>query len=160
MADPIIVAAAQIRPVLFSLEGSVAQVLAAMAEAAASGVRLVVFPETFLPYYPYFAFVEPAVLMGRSHLKLYEEAVLVDGPEVARIAAAARQLRLHVLLGINERDGGSLYNTQLLIDDLLITNAWSGAKGMGPASRWLPPTWAVSAAWPVGSTTTPWPASP
>ncbi|MFN7871343.1 MAG: Nit6803 family nitrilase [Cyanobacteriota bacterium] len=117
MADPIIVAAAQIRPVLFSLEGSVARVLAAMAEAAAAGVRLVVFPETFLPYYPYFAFVEPAVLMGRSHLKLYEEAVLVDGPEVARIAAAARRLRLHVLLGINERDGGSLYNTQLLIDD-------------------------------------------
>lgn len=117
MADPILVAAAQIRPVLFSLEGSVARVLAAMAEAAAAGVRLVVFPETFLPYYPYFSFVEPAVLMGRSHLKLYEEAVVVEGPEVARIAAAARQWRLHVLLGINERDGGSLYNTQLLIDD-------------------------------------------
>jgi nitrilase/aliphatic nitrilase len=55
--------------------------------------------------------------MGRSHLKLYEQAVRVDGPEVARIAAAARQMGLHVLLGINERDGGTLYNTQLLIDD-------------------------------------------
>jgi nitrilase/aliphatic nitrilase len=49
MADPILVAAAQIRPVLFNLEGSVARVLAAMAEAAAAGVRLLVFPETFLP---------------------------------------------------------------------------------------------------------------
>ena len=116
MADPLIVAAAQIRPVLCSLQGSIERVLAAMAEAASSGVQLIVFPETFLPYYPYFSFVEPAVLMGPSHLKLYEQAMTVPGPELSKIAAAARQHRLHVLLGINERDGGSLYNTQLLLD--------------------------------------------
>jgi nitrilase/aliphatic nitrilase len=115
--DPIIVAAAQIRPVLFSLEGSVERVLAAMDEAAGSGVRLIVFPETFLPYYPYFSFVEPAVLMGKSHLRLYEQAVVIPGPAISRVAAAARQFGMHVLLGVNERDGGSLYNTQLLIDD-------------------------------------------
>jgi aliphatic nitrilase len=116
MATTIKVAAAQIRPVLFSLEGSVQRVLSAMAEAAVQGVELIVFPETFLPYYPYFSFVEPAVLMGRSHLALYEQAVTVPGPAIDLIAAAARQHGLHVLLGINERDGGSLYNTQLLID--------------------------------------------
>ena len=116
MASTITVAAAQVRPVLFSLDGSVARVLEAMAEAAAAGVELIVFPETFLPYYPYFSFVEPAVLMGRSHLQLYEQAVTVGGAELERIAAAARQYAMHVLLGINERDGGSLYNTQLLID--------------------------------------------
>jgi aliphatic nitrilase len=87
-----------------------------MAEAAEQGVELIVFPETFLPYYPYFSFVEPAVLMGRSHLALYEQAVTVPGPATDAIAAAARQHNMHVLLGINERDGGSLYNTQLLFD--------------------------------------------
>lgn len=116
MATTIKVAAAQIRPVLFSLEGSLQRVLLSMAEAAEQGVELIVFPETFLPYYPYFSFVEPAVLMGRSHLALYEQAVTVPGPATEAIAAAARQHGLHVLLGINERDGGSLYNTQLLID--------------------------------------------
>lgn len=116
MAHTIKVAAAQIRPVLFSLKGSVERVLLAMEEAADEGVELIVFPETFLPYYPYFSFVEPAVLMGRSHLRLYEEAVTVPGPATDAIAAAARQYGMHVLLGINERDGGSLYNTQLLID--------------------------------------------
>jgi len=116
MASTIKVAAAQIRPVLFSLDGSVQRVLSAMAEAAEQGVELIVFPETFLPYYPYFSFVEPAVLMGRSHLALYEQAVIVPGPATEAIAAAARQYGMHVLLGINERDGGSLYNTQLLID--------------------------------------------
>ena len=116
MANTIKVAAAQIRPVLFSLEGSVQRVLSAMEEAADQGVELIVFPETFLPYYPYFSFVEPAVLMGRSHLALYEQAVSVPGPVTDQIAAAARQSGMHVLLGVNERDGGSLYNTQLLID--------------------------------------------
>lgn len=116
MAHTIKVAAAQIRPVLFSLEGSVARVLAAIEEAASQGVELMVFPETFLPYYPYFSFVEPAVLMGRSHLALYEQAVTIPGPAVDAIAAAARQHEMHLLLGVNERDGGSLYNTQLLLD--------------------------------------------
>jgi nitrilase len=116
MANTIKVAAAQIRPSLFSLDDSVQRVITAMADAAEQGVELIVFPETFLPYYPYFSFVEPAVLMGRSHLKLYEQAVTVPGPSIDAIAASARQHGMHVLLGINERDGGSLYNTQLLID--------------------------------------------
>ena len=42
------VAAAQIRPVLFSLDGSLQKVLEAIAESAAQGVKLIVFPETFL----------------------------------------------------------------------------------------------------------------
>ena len=116
MVNTVKVAAAQIRPALFSLNDAVQRVIMAMAEAADQGVELIVFPETFLPYYPYFSFVEPAVLMGRSHLKLYEQAVTVPGPSIDAIAASARQHGMHVLLGINERDGGSLYNTQLLID--------------------------------------------
>lgn len=110
------VAAAQIRPVLFSLDGSLQRVLDAMAEAAAQGVQLIVFPETFLPYYPYFSFVEPPVLMGRSHLALYEQAVVVPGPVTDAVGAAARQHGMQVLLGVNERDRGTLYNTQLLFN--------------------------------------------
>ena len=41
---------------------------------------MIVFPETFLPYYPYFSFVEPPVRMGRAHLALYDQAVVVPGP--------------------------------------------------------------------------------
>ena len=92
------VAAAQIRPVLFSLDGSLQRVLDAMADAAAQGVELIVFPETFLPYYPYFSFVEPPVLMGRSHLALYKQAVVVPSPVTDAVAAAARQYGMQVLL--------------------------------------------------------------
>ena len=90
MVTTVKVAAAQIRPVLFSLDGSLSKVLDAMAEAAAEGVEMIVFPETFLPYYPYFSFVEPPVRMGRAHLALYDQAVVVPGPVTDAVAAAAR----------------------------------------------------------------------
>ncbi|AFY37863.1 Nitrilase [[Leptolyngbya] sp. PCC 7376] len=109
-------AAAQISPVLFSQDGTTEKVLGAIAEAAAEGVELIVFPETFVPYYPYFSFIEPPVLMGKSHLKLYEEAVTVPGKVTEAIAQAAKAHSMVVVLGVNERDGGSLYNTQLIFD--------------------------------------------
>lgn len=109
-------AAAQISPVLFSREGTVAKVLETIDAAARQGVQLIVFPETIVPYYPYFSFVRPPVLMGKEHMQLYEEAVVVPGPETEAIGRAARGHGMVVVLGINERDGGSLYNTQLVFD--------------------------------------------
>ncbi len=109
-------AAAQISPVLFSREGTTEKVLGAIAQAAKEGAELVVFPETIVPYYPYFSFVQPPVLMGKEHMRLYEEAVVVPGPVTEAVSQAARSHGMVVLLGVNERDGGSLYNTQLLFD--------------------------------------------
>jgi aliphatic nitrilase len=110
------VAAVQIAPVLYSCEGTVKKVLGAIADAARQGAKLVVFPETFVPYYPYFSFVLPPVLMGKEHLRLYEQAVEVPGPVVTAVSAAARSHQIVVVLGVNERDHGSLYNTQLIFD--------------------------------------------
>ena len=70
-------AAVQISPVLYSREGTTEKVLVAIDKAATEGAELVVFPETFIPYYPYFSFVQPPVLMGKEHLRLYEQAVEV-----------------------------------------------------------------------------------
>ena len=109
-------AAVQISPVLFSRDGTTEKVLNAIAKAAQAGAQLVVFPETFIPYYPYFSFVQPPVLMGKEHLKLYEEAVTVPGAVSDAVSRAARSYNIVVVLGINERDRGSLYNTQLIFD--------------------------------------------
>lgn len=92
------------------------KVLQAISKAAMEGVQLIVFPETFVPYYPYFSFIQPPVLMGAEHMRLYEEAVTVPGLVVEAVAQAAKAHNVVVLLGVNERDGGSLYNTQLLFD--------------------------------------------
>ncbi len=108
--------AVQIAPDLEQEGGTLTRVLAAIAEAAEKGVEFAVFPETFLPWYPYFSFVEPPVRTGASHIKLYEQAVMVPGPVTQAVAAAARKYRMVIVLGVNERDHGSLYNAQLIFD--------------------------------------------
>ncbi|WP_370308574.1 Nit6803 family nitrilase [Sinimarinibacterium flocculans] len=109
-------AAVQLNPELDSASGTVDRVLAAIEDAAAQGVQLIVFPETVVPYYPYFSFVTPAVTMGPAHLKLYEHAPTVPGPVTEAVADAARAAGMVVVLGVNERDHGTLYNTQLVFD--------------------------------------------
>jgi len=110
------VAAVQLNPVLDSADGTIEKVLKAIEDAAAKGVRLMVFPETVVPYYPYFSFVTPAVSMGPAHLRLYEQSPSVPGPMTDAISAAARSHGVVVVLGVNERDHGTLYNAQLIFD--------------------------------------------
>ncbi|WP_454737139.1 Nit6803 family nitrilase [Cupriavidus necator] len=109
-------AAVQIAPDLESGEGTLAKVCEAIDEAAGKGVQLIVFPETFVPYYPYFSFVRPPVHSGSDHMRLYEQAVVVPGPVTDAVAGRARRHGMVVVLGVNERDHGSLYNTQLIFD--------------------------------------------
>lgn len=109
-------AAVQIAPDLASATGTVDRVCDAIDRAAAQGVELAVFPETFVPYYPYFSFVEPAVSMGKAHLRLYELAPTVPGPVTEHLAKTAAQYGMVLVVGVNERAGGTLYNTQLIFD--------------------------------------------
>jgi nitrilase len=110
------VAAVQIAPDLDTATGTLDRVLAATAEAAGKGARLVVFPETFVPWYPYFSFIRPPMLSGAEHIQLYDNAVVVPGPVTEAVAAAARRHNVVIVLGVNERDHGTLYNAQLIFD--------------------------------------------
>ena len=109
-------AAIQIAPDWDRPDGTLDRVRTAIGEAADRGAQIVVFPETFVPYYPYFSFVLPPCQQGAEHLKLYERAVIVPGPVTHAVAREAKARGVVVLLGVNERDHGSLYNTQLLFD--------------------------------------------
>ena len=109
-------AAVQIAPDLSGSAGTIERVCDAIGRAAGLGVELAVFPETFIPYYPYFSFVSAPVSTGKEHLRLYENAVEVPGPITQRLADAAARYHMVLVVGINERDGGSLYNTQLIFD--------------------------------------------
>ncbi|ORM68906.1 Nit6803 family nitrilase [Pantoea rwandensis] len=109
-------AAAQIAPDLHEASKTLARVLKAIDEAASQGAEIIVFPETFVPYYPYFSFITPAMTAGAAHLKLYEQAVIVPGPITHAVGERARLRNMVVVLGVNERDHGTLYNTQLVFD--------------------------------------------
>ncbi|HNG51138.1 MAG TPA: Nit6803 family nitriliase [Plasticicumulans sp.] len=109
-------AAVQISPVFESADGTLGKVCDAIDEAALRGVELIVFPETFVPYYPYFSFVRPPVQAGREHLRLHALSPTVPGPLTERVSERARRHGMVVVLGINERDHGTLYNAQLIFD--------------------------------------------
>jgi len=109
-------AAAQLAPDLKKSERTLAIVLDAIDEAADKGAEIIVFPETFVPYYPYFSFVLPPVKSGREHLRLYDEAVVIPGPVTDAVSERAKAKKIVVVLGVNERDQGSLYNTQIIFD--------------------------------------------
>ena len=109
-------AAIQISPDLTTSTGTVDRVCDAIDRAASQGAELAVFPETFIPYYPYFSFVACAAQMGKDHLRLYEWAVEVPGLSTERLSKAAAQHGMVLVVGVNERDGGTLYNTQLIFD--------------------------------------------
>ncbi|AME26512.1 MAG: Nit6803 family nitriliase [Pseudomonadota bacterium] len=109
-------AAVQISPDLERPGGTLEKVLATIDDAARQGVQLIVFPETFLPYYPYFSFVRAPVASGAEHMRLYDEAVVVPGPVTHAVSERARRHGMVVVLGVNERDHGSLYNAQLIFD--------------------------------------------
>src|SRR4051794_28581990 len=96
------VAAAQLSPDLTSRNGTIDKVLEAIEEAGQRGAKLIVFPETFVPYYPYFSFIRPPVSSGPEHMQLYEWGVQVPGPVTDRVGQAAARHGMVVVLGVNE----------------------------------------------------------
>ncbi len=109
-------AAAQISPVLESRSGTIDKVAEAIIKASVNEADIIVFPETVVPYYPYFSFVKPAVAFRKDHIKLYEESVVVPGKETDFIGTLAKEHKIVVVLGVNELDNGTLYNAQLVFD--------------------------------------------
>ena len=115
MGNPVKVAAAQLAPVFFDRAATTEKACAAIHEAGQAGARLVAFPETFLPGYPYFALFLPPTGINAHMQRLYDQAVVVGSATTDALCAAAREAGCMVVMGMNEREGGTLYNSQLFI---------------------------------------------
>lgn len=111
-------AAVQISPVLYSRAGTVAKIVEKILELGRQGVQFATFPETIIPYYPYFSFLQRPyeISLGKEHQRLLRESVTVPSPETLAIGEACKQAGMVVSIGANERDGATIYNTQLLFD--------------------------------------------
>jgi nitrilase len=109
-------AAVQISPVLYSREGTVDRVVQKIIELGRESVAFATFPETIVPYYPYFSFVQRPFEMVTESIRLREQAVIVPSSATLAIGEACRRAGMVVAIGVNERDGGTLYNAQLLFD--------------------------------------------
>ena len=116
----LIAAVAHTATVMFDTAATVAKAETLMAEAAARGAQVLVFPEAFIGGYPkgadFHIFIGARTPEGRQDfLKYYEAAVTLDGPEIAQLAQAAGAHKLYVCVGIIEREGGTLYCTAVYL---------------------------------------------
>ena len=112
------VAVVQAGSVMFDSNASVAKAEGLVAQAAARGARLVLFPEAFLGGYPkgedFGARVGSRTPEGRKLFRRYfEGAVDVPGPATERLGWAAQEHGVWLVVGAIERSGGTLYCTVL-----------------------------------------------
>ena len=139
-------------PVLLDRGATLKKAVQWVAEAAAAGASLIVFPESFIPGYPSWiwrlAAGRDGAVMGQLHARLLANAVDVGGGDLAELCEAARAHNVTIVCGINERDrergGGTLYNSVVVIGSdgkvlnrhrkLMPTNPERMVHGLGDAS--------------------------
>lgn len=108
-------AAVQAAPAFLDVEASVTKAVGYIERAAAEGASLIGFPEAWIPGYPWWIWLGPPA-WGMQFVQRYFDNSLSAGDEwIRRIEKAARKHRIEVVLGLSERDGGSLYLAQCFI---------------------------------------------
>src|SRR6266516_1161401 len=115
------VACVQAEPVILDLERTLDKLEQLVAEAAGNGAELVVFPETFVSVYP--SSVWGKFFAGWNHegakqafARIAQSAVAVGSPAERRLGAAAKELGVWLVTGVNEVDAqrpGTIYNALL-----------------------------------------------
>ena len=110
----------QAAPVAFDRERTLDRVDRLAAEAAADRADVVVFPEAFVSGYPkmadFGAVVGSRSPQGREWFRRYHESsVDMPGPALERLTEIARAHTIHLVVGVIERAGGTLYCTALFI---------------------------------------------
>lgn len=112
------VAVMHVAPVFLDTARTVDKACSLIQEAASNGAKLVVFPETFVPAFPIWSALRAPIYNHKWFCQLARQAVQVPGPEIARIAAAAKRFNVMVSIGINEGSAqsvGCIWNSNLLI---------------------------------------------
>jgi nitrilase len=117
-AVPYIAACVQAAPVAFDVAATLEKAADLAADAARRGAKLVLFPEAFVSAYPrgttFGASIGARSREGRELFALYHASSIdVPGPAVARMAEIAKANAIHLVMGVIEREGGTLYCTVL-----------------------------------------------
>ncbi|MFH0845514.1 MAG: carbon-nitrogen hydrolase family protein [Pseudomonadota bacterium] len=115
-------AAVQASPIFLDRKATVEKACHLIKEAGRKGASLMVFPEAYIPTFPYWPRAIPhpeRELSLDAYLKLYEQAVEVPSLEVDQLCTAAKEAGVYVIMGMTEREVGvsaTMFNTLLFID--------------------------------------------
>src|SRR3972149_9427634 len=108
------------KPVYFDSRATLAKAIDLITGAARNGAQLIVFPETFLPGFPYWSLnMTKGPEWSGIWVEYLRHSIEVPGEETAILCQAARSAKSCVVMGINERDSkyeGRMYNSILFIN--------------------------------------------
>ena len=118
MSQKFVAAVVQDCPAVFDSAATVEKAVSLIGQAAKKNAKLIVFPEAFISGYPkgldFGARVGVRKERGRDvFARYFESAIEVPGPETEILGAAAREAKAHLVIGVIERGGATLYCTIL-----------------------------------------------
>jgi nitrilase len=108
-------AVVQAEPVWHDLDGGVAKTIALATEAAGQGAELIAFPETWIPGYPWWLWLDSVAWQSQFVVPYAQNSLELDSPQFEKLKRAAAELGIALALGFSERSNGSLYRAQALI---------------------------------------------
>jgi nitrilase len=121
MERPVTVACVQAEPVILDRSGTLDRLEELASEAARNGAELIVFPETFVPVYPSSRWAKAFAGWQSDGAKatfarIAQNSIAVGSPEERRLGAAAKELGVWLVTGVNEVEPerpGTIYNSLL-----------------------------------------------
>lgn len=140
----------QAPPVFLNLGESLKRFDVIAKECAEAGSQIAVFPETWLPGYPVWLDDAPGAGFWdyppakRLFRYLTENSIEIPGPETRLMSKIAVETGMYIVIGVHERDGGTLYNTTIYITP----------EGAFKIHRKLTPTYTERLVWGVGDGST------
>lgn len=110
-------AVAQLAPSFLNREETVEVACNAIEEAGKEGAKIIAFPESFIPGYPYWLWIEPALEAVKHFREFFKNSVEVPSHSTKLLSRSARKANCYVVMGMTSRESGTLYNAMLFIDN-------------------------------------------
>lgn len=122
MSNTMKVAAVQAAPIFLNRDATIGKACASIDAAAAQGAKLIVFPEAFIPTYPFWTWEIPPSqnrMLADLYAALVDQSVTILSEATDKLCRAAKRAGAMVVMGVNERNteasNSSLYNTLIYI---------------------------------------------
>lgn len=113
---PFKAAVVQAAPAFLDVDRGIEKAIALMAEAASNEAKIIAFPECWIPGYPWWAWLDSPAWGMQFVQRHFDNCMTADSAHIDALVSAARQHDIAVVLGYSERDAGSLYIAQLVVD--------------------------------------------
>ncbi len=144
------VALVQESPVFLNLKETLVKFEKIAKTCAGNGAKIIVFPETWLPGYPIWLDDAPNAGLWdyppakRLYQYLTENSLQIPSVEFEKLQEVAKETETYIVIGVHERNGGTLYNTTI----------YFAPDGSYKIHRKLTPTYTEKLVWGVGDGST------